>query len=78
MVLTFRHAVQYHVNEDVGASPPCTITETGAVVDRLSRGAQQNEGGVEETWKFGLGTTLVGPLGWAREGASEPWVRERS
>lgn len=59
MVLTFCHAVQYHVNEDVGASSPCTITETGGSVVRLSRGAQQNGGGVEETWKFGLGTTLV-------------------
>lgn len=27
--LTFRHAIQYHVNKDVGACPPCTITEIG-------------------------------------------------
>jgi hypothetical protein len=39
-VLTFCHAVQYHVNEDVGAGPPCTITETG-VGDRLSLGASR-------------------------------------
>lgn len=28
--LTFCHAVQYHVNEDVGACPSCAITERGS------------------------------------------------
>lgn len=27
--LTFCHAIQDHVNKDIGACPPCTITEIG-------------------------------------------------
>lgn len=27
--LTFGHAIQYHVNKDVGACPPCAVTEIG-------------------------------------------------
>lgn len=27
--LTFGHAIQDHVNKDVGACPPCTVTAVG-------------------------------------------------
>lgn len=43
-VLTFCHAVQYHVDEDVGASPPCTVAETGEE-DRLSSAQDPAETG---------------------------------
>lgn len=59
--LTFRHAVQYHVDEDVGTSPPCTIAETGDG-ERLSSGPSGKGVG---TWRLGVGRTLVEPLGLA-------------
>lgn len=43
-VLTFCHAVQYHVDEDVGASPPCTVAEIGEK-DRLSSAQDPAETG---------------------------------
>lgn len=46
-VLTFCHAVQYHVDEDVGASPPCTVAETGEE-DRLSSAQDPAE---RERWR---------------------------
>lgn len=63
-VLTFCHAVQYHVNEDVSASPPRTVAETGED-DRLSSG---QGGGAEETWRLMVAKTLREPLGLAGGG----------
>lgn len=69
-VVTFCHAVQYHVDEDVGASPSCTVTERGDG-DRLSLGPSRNR---KERGR------LVELLGLAGDGGgmSEWRMRERS
>lgn len=57
-VLTFCHAVQNHVDENVGASPPRTITETEDGVrlssaqdpaDKGKRGGDMKAWGREDT-----------------------------
>lgn len=63
--LTFSHAVQYHVNENVGASAPCTIAETGDGVRLSSAQDPAERGGGQGTWRLGVGRTLVEPLGLA-------------
>lgn len=67
-VLTFCHAVQYHVDEDVGASPPCTVAETGEE-DRLSSAQDPAE---RERWR----RHCWSHSGWLGEGVSELRVSE--
>lgn len=67
-VLTFCHAVQYHVDEDVGASPPCTVAETGEE-DRLSSAQDPAE---RERWR----RHCWSHSGWLGEGVSELGVSE--
>ena len=50
--LTFGHAVQDHVYEDVGARPPGTVA-AGGDGDKAELGTQQ-EGGGEGTWRLGV------------------------
>lgn len=54
-VLTFRHAVQDHVDEDVGAGPPCTITETGEGHSLSSAQLRMQQIGGEGRRQEGLG-----------------------
>lgn len=75
--LTFCHAVQYHVNEDVGASSSCPVTETGDG-DRLSVGPSRKGGGDRGDMEAWGREPLLEPLGWLGQGVNEPKAREQS
>ena len=64
---TFCHAVQDHVDEDVGAGPPRTVTETG-VSDRFSLRCSRKGEGRRRPGGLGEGRTLGDPLGLAWRG----------
>lgn len=65
---TFCHAVQDHVDEDVGAGPPRTITETG-VSDRFSLQCSRKEEGRRRPEGLGEGRTLGDPFGLSWRGS---------
>ena len=73
-VVTFCHAVQYHVDEDVGASPSCTVTERGDG-DRLSLGPSRNrEGRGRLVELLGLAGDGVGCVSGGGGNGHSPWV----
>lgn len=69
-VLTFCHAVQYHVNEDVSASPPRAVAEMGDD-DKLSSGPSRKGKGQKRQGGLRCGRHWWGHWAWLGEGVSE-------